>query len=163
MLALAARPTPLLFALGLALSVGASACAPSAGVRGPGATEAAIRTVLAEQVAAWNRGAVRAFMDGYAQTDSLRFASGGAVRLGWQPTLDGYLRGYPDAAAMGTLRFDSLDVRILAPTWAVVFGRWRLDRADDAPHGLFTLLFQRRPEGWRIVHDHTSAAREVGE
>lgn len=118
---------------------------------------AAIRAVLDAQVAAWNAGSVRGFMDGYARTDSLRFASGGNVRTGWQATLEGYERGYPDGAAMGTLRFDSLDVQVLAPSWAVVFGRWRLDRAEDTPNGLFTLLFERRPEGWRIVHDHTSA------
>ncbi|MEP0546657.1 MAG: DUF4440 domain-containing protein [Rhodothermales bacterium] len=119
---------------------------------------AAIRAVLDAQVAAWNEGSVRGFMDGYARTDSLRFASGGNVRTGWQATLEGYERGYPDGAAMGTLRFDSLDVQVLSPSWAVVFGRWRLDRAEDTPNGLFTLLFERRPEGWRIVHDHTSSS-----
>ena len=116
-----------------------------------------VRAVLDAQVAAWNRGAVRGFMDGYARTDSLRFVSGGTVRMGWQAALDGYERGYPDAEAMGTLRFDSLDVQVLAPEWAMVFGRWHLQRAADAPNGLFTLLFHKRPEGWRIVHDHTSA------
>lgn len=121
------------------------------------ATEA-IRAVLDAQVAAWNQGSLRGFMDGYAQTDSLRFASGGTVRRGWRAALDGYERGYPNVEAMGTLRFDSLDVQVLAPAWAVVFGRWHLQRAEDAPSGLFTLVFHRRPEGWRIVHDHTSAA-----
>lgn len=120
------------------------------------ATEAEIRAVLSAQVEAWNQGSVRAFMGGYARTDSLRFASGGTVRRGWQAALDGYERGYPNAAAMGTLRFDSLDVQVLAPEWAVVFGRWHLQRAEDTPNGLFTLLFNKRSEGWRIVHDHTS-------
>ena len=59
---------------------------------------------------------------------------------------------------MGTLRFDDLDVQGLGPGWAVVFGRWHLEREADAPSGLFTLLFNKRPEGWRIVHDHTSSA-----
>ncbi len=118
----------------------------------------AIRAVLGAQVDAWNAGSVRGFMEGYAQTDSLRFASGGNVRAGWQAALDAYERGYPDRAAMGTLRFDSLDVRLLAPTWAVVFGQWHLQREDDEPNGLFTLLFQKRPEGWRVLHDHTSSS-----
>lgn len=117
----------------------------------------AIRAVLDAQVEAWNGGSLRGFMDGYARTDTLRFASGGTVRRGWQAALDGYERGYPDRAAMGTLRFDSLDVLGLAPDWAVVFGRWRLEREADAPNGLFTLVLNKRPEGWRVVHDHTSA------
>lgn len=143
----------------LVLGVAASSCMAPARAPHPAPEEAhAIRAVLGAQVEAWNRGSVRAFMEGYVQTDSLRFASGGNVRTGWQTTLDAYERGYPDGAAMGTLRFDSLDVQVLAPRWAVVFGRWRLDRAEDAPNGLFTLLFEKRPEGWRIVHDHTSSS-----
>ena len=149
---------PLVAAFVLALGGLLAACAGSGRADGSAADAAAIRAVLNAQVEAWNAGSVRDFMEGYAQTDSLRFASGGTVRTGWQPTLDGYLRGYPDAASMGTLRFDSLDVQVLGPEWAVVFGRWRLDRAEDTPNGLFTLLFHQRPEGWRIVHDHTSAA-----
>ncbi len=122
------------------------------------AADAAIRTVLQQQVDAWNAGDVEAFMDGYARTDSLRFASGGSVLTGWQATLDRYRRSYPDRAAMGTLSFDLREVRALAPRWALVFGAWQLDRAEDRPSGLFTLLFERRPEGWRIVADHTSSA-----
>jgi len=145
-----------LFVLSLALGA-CAASVPDATTAGP-APEIAIRAVLDAQVAAWNDGSVRGFMEGYARTDSLRFASGGTVRRGWQAALDGYERGYPDAAAMGTLRFDILDVQVLAPDWALVFGRWRLQRTEDTPNGLFTLLFEKRPEGWRIVHDHTSSS-----
>lgn len=118
----------------------------------------AIRAVLDAQVDAWNRGDLDAFMDGYARTDSLRFASGGTVQAGWQTTLDRYRRAYPDRAAMGTLSFELYEVRVLSPRWATVFGRFTLDRANDQPTGLFTLLFERRAAGWRILTDHTSAA-----
>ncbi|NBC16436.1 MAG: DUF4440 domain-containing protein [Bacteroidetes bacterium] len=124
----------------------------------PGAAEAAVRAVLTAQQAAWNRGDLEGFMAGYAQTDTLRFASGGTERQGWEAALAGYQRGYPDRAAMGTLTFEIRDVDVLAPRWTLVFGAWRLDRAEDAPHGLFTLLFRQMDDGaWRIVHDHTSA------
>lgn len=119
---------------------------------------AAIQTVLREQVDAWNRGEVEAFMEGYARTDSLRFASGGTVHRGWDAALARYRRTYPDRAAMGTLAFRQLDIRVLASRTALVFGAWQLTRADDAPHGLFTLVLRRYPQGWRIVHDHTSSA-----
>ena len=142
-----------------ALALGLASCTTSPGAAPAFSPEDAdsVRAVLAAQVAAWNAGSLRGFMDGYAATDTLRFASGGTVRRGWQAALDGYERGYPDRSAMGTLRFDSLDVLGVAPDWAVVFGRWRLDREADAPSGLFTLVLNRRPEGWRIVHDHTSS------
>lgn len=119
-----------------------------------------VRSILQQQQRAWNQGDLEAFMQGYAAADTLRFASGGSVQTGWQTTLDRYQTRYPDRSAMGTLTFDRLDVDVIDPTWAMAFGRWRLERASDAPQGLFTLIL-RRPspaDPWRIVHDHTSSA-----
>ena len=121
-----------------------------------------VRQVLAKQVEAWNRGDLEGFMEGYQRSDSLRFASGGDVRVGWQTTLDAYRKNYPDRATMGTLDFRDLDVRVLSPTAATAFGRWRLRREEGLPEsgGLFTLLFEKPSADapWRIVHDHTSAS-----
>ena len=119
---------------------------------------APIRQVLDDQAAAWNRGDIDAFMDGYARLPTLRFASGGNVTYGWQETLDRYRQRYPDRAAMGTLTFSDLDVNVLSTDAALVFGRWRLKTAKGEPNGLFTLLFRKTTAGWRIVADHTSAA-----
>lgn len=121
------------------------------------AEEDAIRQVLSQQVAAWNEGNLEGFMEGYARTDTLRFASGGTVRYGWQATLDGYRRGYPDRAAMGTLSFDLRDIQVLSPEWALVFGAWALERSEDRPAGLFTLTLRKTAAGWRVVQDHTSS------
>ena len=63
---------------------------------------------------------------------------------------------------MGTLAFSDIEVTMLSPDAAVVLGRWALKRATDQPHGRFTLIFKRLPEGWRIIHDHTSAAPATG-
>ena len=128
---------------------------------GKSASEAdAIKKVLATQSAAWNRGDVEGFMEGYARTPGLRFASGGTVTYGWQETLDRYKQHYPDRATMGTLTFSDLDVNILAPDAALVFGRWRLHTDKGEPNGLFTLLLRKADGEWRIVADHTSSATE---
>jgi hypothetical protein len=119
--------------------------------------ESAVRALLDDQVAAWNRGDVEGFMAGYWQSDGLRFASGGDVTHGWNATLERYRVRYPDAAAMGRLSFVDIDVEPLGAEHALAFGRYVLERDADRPTGLFTLLLERRPEGWRIVHDHTSA------
>ena len=116
-----------------------------------------VRATLEAQVAAWNAGSVRDFMDGYARTDTLTFLSGGTARRGWQDALDGYLRRYPDRATMGTLAFSDLTVHALSPDRALAWGRWRLQRESDAPGGLFTLVLAETPDGWRVVHDHTSS------
>lgn len=118
-----------------------------------------IRSVLNTQEEAWNQGSIPAFMEGYAKTDSLRFASGGSVWYGWERTLERYEETYIDEGMMGTLSFEDLDIRVLSSESAFVFGRWRLSRSEAYTNvgGLFTLIFEKRPEGWRIVHDHTSA------
>ena len=120
--------------------------------------ESEIRAVLDAQVRAWNAGDLRGFMEGYARSDRTRFQSGGDVSLGWQTVFDRYQKRYGDRANMGVLKFNEVAVNVLAPDTALVYGRWRLERAQDAPSGLFTLLFRHAPAGWRIVHDHTSAA-----
>ena len=97
-------------------------------------------------------------MNGYAQSVSTVFVSEDEVRRGWETVRDRYRIRYSDRAKMGTLSFSDIEVTILSPDAAVVLGRWRLKRANDEPHGRFTLIFKRLPEGWRIVHDHTSAA-----
>lgn len=115
--------------------------------------------VLEKQVQAWNSFDIEGFMEGYLKSDSLRFASGGRVSYGWQTTLEGYKTRYPDSKAMGKLTFSDLDITVLSSDAAFVFGRFRLEREHDEPTGLFTLLFRKTEEGWRIVHDHTSSAQ----
>jgi len=115
----------------------------------------AIRAVLDAQNQAWNRGDVDAFMEGYWNAPDLTFVSGGTVTKGWQQTLDGYKKRYPDRATMGTLTFSELNVRELARDAALVSGRWHLDRGEPIG-GRFTLLFHLIADRWVIVYDHTS-------
>ena len=124
----------------------------------PDDVHAAIRAALDWQVREWNRGDLAGFMQTYMNSDDTRFASGGDISRGWQTVFDRYQKKYGDRAAMGTLSFSDLEITALGPDAAEAFGRWRLQRAEDAPSGLFTLLFRKTPEGWRIVHDHTSSA-----
>jgi ketosteroid isomerase-like protein len=117
-----------------------------------------IQSVLTAQQDAWNRGDIDAFMNGYARSASTVFISEDEVTRGWETVRDRYRVKYSDRAKIGTLSFSDIEVTMLSPDAAVVLGRWRLKRANDEPHGRFTLIFKRLPEGWRIVHDHTSAA-----
>lgn len=117
-----------------------------------------IKSVLANQSDAWNKGDLEGFMSGYLQSDSLRFASGGKVTYGWETTLERYKKGYPDKAVMGKLTFSEIDIKIISDHSALVFGKWELERENDHPWGLFTLLFEKTNNGWMVVHDHTSSA-----
>ena len=119
---------------------------------------AQIRSVLRAQQDAWNRGDIDGFMNGYARSASTVFLSEDTIRRGWETVRERYRKKYSDRAKMGTLIFSDLEITLLSPDAAVALGRWSLKRPNDQPHGRFTLIFKRLPEGWRIVHDHTSAA-----
>ena len=119
-----------------------------------------ILAVLMEQQSAWNKGDIELYMKGYYKSGSLRFASGGHVTYGWKTTLNRYKKGYPDKKTMGTLQFSEIDIKLLSENAAMVFGKWELEREHDHPWGLFTLIFKKTGYGWRIIHDHTSAAKE---
>lgn len=116
---------------------------------------AAIRRVLDEQAAAWNRGDIDGYMAGYAKSDDTMFV-GTDVTRGWTKVRDRYKAKYDSREKMGTLDFSDVDLRPLGNDDVVVTGAWKLTRAADTPHGRFTLIFHRLHEGWRIVYDHSS-------
>jgi ketosteroid isomerase-like protein len=116
----------------------------------------AIMAVLTTQQNDWNQGDIRGFMAGYWNSSELTFAGTRGFTRGWQPVLARYEKSYADKAAMGTLDFQELELRSLGPDAALVLGKWHLKRQAGDVGGIFTLVFQRFPEGWRIVHDHTT-------
>jgi beta-aspartyl-peptidase (threonine type) len=127
--------------------------------------EEGIKHVLLSQVEAWNHGKLDLFMQGYWHSPDLTFFSGATETRGWEPTLARYRQRYQaEGKEMGKLDFQDLKIDLLSRRSAVVTGKWQLTMSDGKtpdgkqPHGLFTLIFKRLPNGWRIVHDHTSAA-----
>lgn len=116
-----------------------------------------IRSIMANQEAAWNRGDLPAFMQGYWRSDSLRFIGSRGLTYGWQTTLDNYRKGYPDRAAMGTLKFTILSVEKLSRRSAFVIGKWHLARGEKGDlNGHYTLLWRKIKGRWVIVADHSS-------
>ncbi|MGP8251687.1 MAG: YybH family protein [Terracidiphilus sp.] len=129
-----------------------------------GGDESDLRAVMAAQVAAWNKGDVAAFMQGYENSPGTTFV-GSSVNKGYEPILKRYEANYTNAAQMGTLTFSNLEVRLLpgscgAVEYAVVTGNFHLERtqkgAATKDDGIFSLVWRKGPEGWKIVLDHTS-------
>src|SRR5437879_3390271 len=121
-------------------------------------SEGAIRAVLDLQRDAWNHGDIDGYMDGYDRSLDTVFVSGDRINRGWQMVLDRYKKSYDSREKMGQLTFSDVEITMLSKDAAAVLGRWRLKRANDEPHGTFTLLFRKTKTGWKIVHDHTSSA-----
>jgi ketosteroid isomerase-like protein len=117
---------------------------------------AAIQAVLDAQRDAWNKGDIEGYMDGYERSDKITFISGDNLTRGWQTVHDRYQKNYNTREKMGTLTFSDIETTLLSKDTAKVTGRWHLKRANDEPHGRFTLIFRRTKQGWKIIHDHTS-------
>ncbi len=115
-----------------------------------------IYLVLERQRMAWTSGSLVDFMDGYARSPDLVMAGAGEFRRGWQTIFDRYRAAYA-ANAMGRLTFSDLEIQSAGPDSALVLGRWHLETGPQGRGGVFTLLFRRYDEGWRITCDHTSA------
>jgi ketosteroid isomerase-like protein len=122
----------------------------------------AVERVLVEQQTAWNKGDLEAFMSGYHRSPEMTFYAGGDARRGWDDALDRYRHRYQgEGKEMGTLTFSELQIEGAGPDHAWVRGRWHVAFRDGkTATGLFTLVFRRFADGWRIVHDHTSEAEK---
>jgi hypothetical protein len=114
-----------------------------------------IRAVLAQQVRDWNSYNIEGFMQGYWKSDSMMFV-GSKITYGWDSTLARYKRSYPNAEAMGTLRFEISKLQFIGRDSCLVTGNYFLKRKRDNPSGIFTLLFRKKKGKWVVVYDHTS-------
>jgi len=143
------------------LAIAALAVSPVSAQAQDGPEEAvrAVRFVLDQQVVDWNKGDLDAFLSGYWNSPRVVFQSGGQRYDGWEAMRQRYRRRYQaEERAMGRLDFSSLDIEPLGPEAVLARGRWRLTMPDGTkPGGLFTVIFRKLPEGWKIIHDHTSA------
>jgi len=148
----------LLYFVALGVIFSAQAASSAQSNKSDTTSEAAIRAVLDAQRDAWNRGNIEGYMDGYNRSPNTEFVGGDNISRGWQTVLDRYKKNYNSREKMGMLTFSDLEITMLSKDAALVLGRWRLQRANDEPHGIFTLLFRKTKTGWKIVHDHTSSA-----
>jgi ketosteroid isomerase-like protein len=128
--------------------------------------EAAIRGVLDAQAAAWNRGDVVTFMQGYRNSPTITFI-GKTIAHGYANILARYQKIYAGKEKMGQLNFSDLDVHQLDAHFATVTGHYHLARSADAggdAQGIFSLVFEKTGgkseektgSGWKIILDHTS-------
>jgi L-asparaginase / beta-aspartyl-peptidase len=111
--------------------------------------------ILDLQQEAWNRRDIEGFMAYYWRSDQLTYQSGANRLRGWAALLERYKKSY-SGDNWGRLDFTDLDIHLLGPDSAYILGRWRVTLRDGPKEGVFTIIFRRFPDGWRIIHDHSS-------
>jgi uncharacterized protein (TIGR02246 family) len=149
-------PLPLLLAP--ACSKAPDPAAPAPAAVDAEAEKAAIRRVVADMEAAWNRGDFAGYMAGFKKPDVV-FVSRGEFQKDWQGTLDHYVRDYGgDPARRGRLRFRDLRIELLGPDSAMLVGRYRLEGGGRPQDGINTRLFRKvEGQGWVIAMNHVSS------
>ena len=116
----------------------------------------AVESILARQEADWNAGNIDAFMNGYWQSDKLKFIGASGITYGYDATLKNYHKRYPDRAAMGKLKFEVISTEKLSRKVIMLVGKWDLQRTSGDIGGIFTLIFKKIKGQWVVASDHTS-------
>lgn len=119
-------------------------------------TDDEVLEVLVKQKAAWNQGNIDGYMEFYWRSEELTFQSGNNRIIGWDALRARYNKNY-SSQNMGVLYFKDILINVLSEDLVLVLGQWEVRQTNEIAGGLFTLVFQRKPEGWRIIHDHTSS------
>lgn len=106
----------------------------------------------------WNRGDLEAFLSDYAPESTTSFVDGRRARHGIDFIRQFYTPRFAPGARRDSLRFEEVQARPLSPSLALVTARFILERGGQTTaSGPFTLVMEQRPEGWRILHDHSSS------
>ena len=111
---------------------------------------------LEDQRIAWNDGSIEKYMNGYWNSDSLRFIGKKGVQYGWKATLENYRKSYPSKEVMGRLTFEVISLEGTGGSSAFMIGKWKLDYTDKSVDGHFTLLYRKIKGKWLVVADHSS-------
>lgn len=114
-----------------------------------------IHGIIDQQEKAWNESNIDGFMAGYWKSDQLTFQSGNKRLQGWEQLAAMYKKNYA-GEKMGQLDFSDIEIKVLSKNIVCVLGRWKVTTKDSSKEGLFTLIFKRFGENWKIIHDHSS-------
>ena len=118
----------------------------------------AIQHTMQTQTEAWNRGDVDGFMTAYKESVDTTYI-GKSIAQGYEHIRANYKEHYTSPEAMGKLTFSDLNVRSLGENYAVVTGKFALARSAAAggpAQGVFSLVWEKTSQGWKIILDHTS-------
>jgi ketosteroid isomerase-like protein len=117
---------------------------------------AAIKATLDATAVGWNRGELPVYLSAYVDSAT---AMGGTGLVRGVRGIEGQMRaGYwRTGRPLQNLTYDHLEIRPIGPDQAIATGQYILTGAGRPNRtGWFTTIWIRTPQGWRMVHDHSS-------
>ena len=149
------RGIPVLIAIAILAGCSRQMYSPSSGFQFA-SDAAAIKATLDTTAAGWNRGELPVYLSAYVDS-ATAMGSTGLVR--GVKGIEGQMRAgfWRTGRPLQTLSYDHLEIRPIGPSQAIVTGQYILTgggRPDRT--GWFTTIWVRTPNGWRMVHDHSS-------
>lgn len=121
------------------------------------AAVAGVEAMLARGADAWNRGDLDAFVSDYVAGDSATYIGRTGIVRGRAAIRASYAPRFASGVERGTLRFEQLEVDVLAPGVANAIAWYVLSKGDSVIARGPTSLVTREVGGrWLIVHDHSS-------
>ncbi len=143
--------------LALAALAGCRESGQRANVGDPAVLQAAVDHLLGESEAAWNGGDLEGFVGWYKRGPETTFLASTGLTHGWDAIRERYAARFEPGAARDSLRFEELETRPLAPWLGLATARYVLFQNDSVTAtGVFTLVVEKTPEGWRIIHDQSN-------
>jgi uncharacterized protein (TIGR02246 family) len=119
--------------------------------------ESEVRAAFEASAAAWNRGDLDAYLEGYLDSDRTRYVSSGVALQGKAAIAAAYRARFASPERMGTLRLTRLEISVLSETDALIYGELDHTLGDQTSVLACTLHMRRAGGAWRMALDHTSA------
>ena len=132
------------------------------------ADEAAVRDVLLRSAASFAKNDIAEVTKVWANDESLTIFESGHANYGWADYRDHHL--VPEMGEMKNTKYEFSDIKIHIAgntAWATLKYTIAADVTDNGKTrhveggGLGTAILEKRSDGWRIVHWHSSAPRRA--
>lgn len=103
----------------------------------------------------WNEGNLDEFVTVYDSAATFMLPKG---PIGVNEMKGYYQEAFTETGTpTSTLSFDSLEMRPLGNSHALVTGRYTLTAQDSSKQsGRYSLVFEHSDKGWKILHDHSN-------
>lgn len=118
---------------------------------------AAIQKDLQHQITTWNQNDIKSFMTSYKNSDETMYGSAASPHMtsGYQNIQNRYYK-FLQSEQWGKATMSNVKIKLLSPKYAYVTGNWHLANSKGNTSGIFTSLYEKTPEGWKIIIDHDS-------